>query len=776
MRVLVTGHRGYIGTVLTPMLERAGHKVVGLDSDLFARCTFAAGGEMPVVPTILKDIRDVEVDDLLGFDAVLHLAGLSNDPLGDFQPDITFEINYRATVALARAAKAAGVERFVFSSSCSNYGAGGDAPIDETARFNPVTPYGESKVKSELALAELADDNFCPTFLRSATAYGVSPRLRFDLVLNNLVAWAVTTGEIHMKSDGTPWRPITHIEDISRAFLATLDAPVEAIRNEAFNVGVTEHNYQIRELAEIVAQVVPDCRVTYAEGAGPDKRSYRVNCDKIRRVMPDFQPQWDALKGAQSLYAAYKAQGIALAECEGPRFQRISHIKKLIADGVIDTSLRHLGRSETDPAAAGTETAAAEFARDAAAKSCASCAGTGLLPILDLGPMPRSDGLIDTPTATTETLVPLRLAFCPHCALVQLLETRPAEEMFGDDYLYFSSFSEDLLRHSRENAEELITMLGLGGNDLVVEIASNDGYMLSNFKQAGIPVLGVDPASQPASAAIARGIETRVDFFGTRVARALRDEGRQAKLIIANNVVAHVADQNDLVAGMAELLAEDGTVVIEFPYVRDLIDHNEFDTIYHEHLCYFSVTSARHLFERHGLYLNDVRRVPIHGGSLRLYLGKTAAPSPEVTRLLAEETALGLDRLDYYQGFGDRVRAFRKRARHLLAGLKSQGKRIAAYGAAAKGTILLNYLDVGARTIEYAVDKNVHKQGKYMPGVHVRIDAPDRLLTDRPDYVVILPWNFRNEIIRQQEDYLAAGGRFVVPIPDLEIVGHGAEE
>ena len=304
----------------------------------------------------------------------------------------------------------------------------------------------------------------------------------------------------------------------------------------------------------------------------------------------------------------------------------------------------------------------------------------------------------------------------------------------------------------------------------MVEIASNDGYMLQNFKEAGIPVLGVDPAPRPAMAATEKGIETVRDFFGTRVANDLAEAGRRADVIIANNVVAHVADQNDLVAGMARLLTEDGQVVVEFPYVRDLIDMVEFDTIYHEHRCYFSVGSAKALFERHGLHLNDVRRLAIHGGSLRLHFGKTEAPSAAVAAILEEEHALGLDTHAYYSGFGARVRDFRDRARKLVGGLRSEGKRIAAYGAAAKGTILLNFLGLNSRTIEYAVDRNTHKQGRYMPGVQVPIEHPAKLMDDRPDYVMILPWNFRDEIVRQQQDFLVAGGRFVVPIPDLEIV------
>jgi len=339
MRILLTGDKGYIGAVMVPMLTQEGHAVTGLDCDWFEHSAFSA--TLSEIPSRKKDLRDLEASDLEGFDAVVHLAGLSNDPLGDLNPGLTYDINHLASVQLAKLAKESGVKRFLFSSSCSMYGAtGGEELLNEENEFRPVTPYARSKVLVEQDVVKLADANFSPTFLRNATAYGVSPRLRFDLVLNNLVAWAFTTGRIYIKSDGTPWRPIVHIEDISRAFIAVLNAPRELVHCQAFNVGRTDENYQIRDLAEIVNETVPGCRVEYAKDGSPDTRCYRVDFGKITRVLPAFKPQWTARKGAKELYAAVQRVGLQLGDFEGPRYKRISHIQQLLASGRLDANLR----------------------------------------------------------------------------------------------------------------------------------------------------------------------------------------------------------------------------------------------------------------------------------------------------------------------------------------------------------------------------------------------------------------------------------------------------
>jgi SAM-dependent methyltransferase len=404
---------------------------------------------------------------------------------------------------------------------------------------------------------------------------------------------------------------------------------------------------------------------------------------------------------------------------------------------------------------------------------CRSCGAGGSELVMSLGSTPLANSLVRDRAEAPEPRYPLDLVFCPTCSLVQITETVPPEQLFGE-YLYFSSFSDTMLAHARELASRFIAGQQLGPTSLVLEVASNDGYLLQYYTKAGIPVLGIEPAQNVARVAIEeRGIPTLSEFFGLTLAEKIRASGKRADVLHANNVLAHVPDLNGFVGGIREVLKTDGVAVLEFPYLADMIDRCEFDTIYHEHLCYFSLTALSHLFERQGMKAVDVERLSIHGGSLLLQVARTESSrpvGPAVAALLDEERRRGMNTIEFYRRFALRVSELKGQLRALLSGFKAEGRRIAAYGAAAKGSTLLNTFGIGTETLDFVADRSTYKQGRFVPGVRIPIVPPDRLSESMPDYTLLLTWNFAEEILEQQSEYRRKGGKFILPVPEVKVL------
>lgn len=749
MRILVTGNQGYIGSVLVPLLQEQGHHVVGYDIGYYAQCLL-----LPLntdLQQITKDIRAISDQDLQGVEVVIHLAGLSNDPLGELSPGLTEEINLGGTLRLADAAQRMGVRRLIYASSQSMYGISNvERELDEDdSEKHPVTAYARTKWEAECKLKELQTTDFTVVCFRPSSVFGASPRLRCDIVFNNLVACAYTTGRIEIKSDGTPWRPVVHVRDVCAAFIAGLNAPTDLVAGRSYNVGIPNGNFTVRDLAEAAQRVVAGSELTFTGERGQDSRTYRVSFQRILTELKDYyQPEWDLDCGGKELVAFFDRVGFAEKEFRGRTTNRLAQLK-------------HFMKSRS-----GTQGSISSFSETL--QSCRICSSPRIEVILDLGAQPPANSLRERREEALP-VVPLVLCRCASCGTVQLTETVSPGYLFSH-YFWVTGTSKGAQDYSRVFFERLASR-SKQGRLFVAEVASNDGTFLKPFQERGDKVLGIDAARNIAAIASVAGIPTIAEFFGSEVAQQIVAEHGNADIVFGRNVIPHVANANDVVAGIAHCLKPDGTGAIEFHRADVILEDLHYDSIYHEHLFYHSLHSIRLLLDRFGLRLFDVTESPISGGSLVAYFAKAPrTPTDALKKTLEHEAALGIGNARPWREFAIRCEQHRGALRGLVEQTKVKGKRLIGYGASARSSTLLNYCGIDNRHLEVVADKNTLKHGRYTPGTDIPIVAPERAFADRPDTVLLLAWNFREEILAQIKADYGWWGEVIVPLPGDPVV------